>query len=75
MIGLIRLLLRFTWLAIFVLGARRALEILQGGANALADGLESGEQGGLETTLSRLHDALHRRQAHDSGATDPFGEM
>ena len=75
MIGLIRMLLRFAWLTLFVLGLKRALEIAQGGADSLTERLESGEQGGVETALVRLHAALHRRQAHEAGGSDAFGEM
>lgn len=75
MIGLIRLLLRFAWLTLFVLGLKRALEIVQGGVDLLTERIESGEQGGVETALVRLHAALHRRQAHDAAGGDAFGEM
>ena len=75
MIGLIRLLLRFVWLALFILGVRRALEIVQGGVNELIDRIDEGESGSLERLLASLHEALHRRQAHHSGGDDPLGEM
>ena len=75
MIGLIRLILRFTWLTLFVLGVRRAVEILQGGADEFIDRIEEGESGALERLLARLHEALHNRQSHHAGPDDPFGEM
>ncbi len=75
MIGLIRLTLRFVWLALFILGVRRALEILQGGAEGLVDQLEKGEDDGFGHTLVRLHEALHRTHAHENNGTDALGEM
>jgi len=74
-ISLIRLILRFTWLALFVLGVRRAMELLQGGADQLIDRLEEGGSGSPEQTLARLHEALHHRQAQHAAGDDPFGEM
>ena len=74
-ISLIRLILRFTWLALFVLGVRRAMEILQGGADQFIDTLEEGGSGGPERTLARLHEALHQRQVQHAAGDDPFGEM
>jgi hypothetical protein len=73
-IGLLRLLLRFTWLTLFVLGAKRAFEILQGGADTLIDRMEAGEDGPLESTLSRLHAALHHRQPAEATGADPLSE-
>ena len=76
MIALIRLLLRSVWLALFVLGVRRALEIVQNGADQMIDRIEEGEAGPLERTLARLHEALHDRRAHQANTEDdPFGEM
>jgi hypothetical protein len=76
-IALIRLLLRFLWLAIFVLGVRRAVEIVREGLDGLVDRVEEGEAGPLEQALVRLHEALHRRQAHRAAeaAPGPLGEM
>ena len=75
MIGLIRLILRFVWLTLFLLGVKRALEIAQGGANEIIDRIEEGEGGNAERLLARLHDALHHRQAQHAAGDDPFGEM
>jgi hypothetical protein len=75
LIGLIRILLRFVWLALFILGVRRAAEIIQGGAEDLLDKFEADQTGGLGRTLTRLHEALHRVHAHESNATDALGEM
>ena len=75
MIGLARLLLRSIWLAVFVLGVRRALELLQRGAEELIDRIDEGEDAGLVHTLARLHAALHRSRGRQAGDTDAFGEM
>ena len=75
MLGLIRLILRFVWLTLFILGARRALEIIQGGAETVADRIEEDEAGGLEKALVRIHAALHQRKAYHPGDTDPLGKM
>ena len=75
MLGLIQMLLRFVLLGVFVLGVKQAVELAQGGAEMLIDRLESGDDGPVETTLTHLHAALHRRQARDAGGADPFGEM
>jgi hypothetical protein len=75
MIGLIRLILRYVWLGIFILGVRKAMELAQEGADDLIERVEEGEDGGLARTLVRLHDALHRRQGRQAGKTDAFGEM
>ena len=74
MLGLIQLLLRIGMLAVFVLGVKQAVELAQGGAEMLIDRLEAGDDGPVETTLSQLHGALHRRSARQAGG-DPFGEM
>ena len=75
MFGLIRLILRYMWLAIIILGVRKAMEIMQDGADDLIDRVEEGEAGGLARTLTRLHEALHRRHGQQAAATDAFGEM
>lgn len=75
MIGLIRILLRFVWLALFILGVRRAVEIIQGGAEGLVDTFEADQTGGLGRTITRVHEALHRMHAHESNGTDALGEM
>jgi hypothetical protein len=67
--------LRFVWLTLLILGARRALEIIQGGAETVADRIEEDEAGGLEKALVRIHEALHQREAHHPGDTDPLGKM
>ena len=75
-IALIRLVLRFVWLTLFVLGVRRAAEIIQSGADQMIDRIEEGEAGPLERTLARLHEALHERRAHrENTGDDPLGEM
>ena len=65
MISLIRLLLRVVWLVLLVLGIKRALEIAENGTDALAEKLESGEGGSLETSLARLHSALHKSEYNE----------
>jgi hypothetical protein len=67
-IGLIRITLRFLWLTLFILGVRRAMQLVQGGAEELIDRVEEGESGALERLLARLHEALHRRQSQQTGA-------
>ena len=75
MIGLIRLILRYVWLAIFILGVRKAMELAQEGAEDLIERIEEGEDGGAAKILVRLHDALHRRQGQQAAKADAFGEM
>jgi hypothetical protein len=75
LIGLIRIILRFVWLTLFILGVKRALELVQGGANELIDHLEEGGNGRLERLLARLHEALHHRKSQHSNGADAFGEM
>ena len=75
MLALIRLLLRFVWLTVLILGVRRAAELAQGGAAEFIERLEEGEGGPAERLLARLHDALHHRQANQTGGEDEFGEM
>ncbi len=76
MIALIRLLLRSLWFTLFVLGIRRALEIVQNGADQMIDRIEEGEAGPWERTLARLHEALHDRQSNQSNSSvDSPGEM
>jgi hypothetical protein len=74
-ISLIRLILRFTWLALFALGVRRAFEIFQGGADQFIDRIEEGKSGSAERIFARLHEALHHRQSQHAAGDDPFGEM
>ncbi len=75
MLGLIRLTLRFVWLTLFILGVRRAIEIVQGGADAFIDRIEEGEAEGIGRILVRLHEVLHRVHAHASDDGDALGEM
>lgn len=75
MIGLIRTAIRLAWLVVIVLGIKRLMEIAQGGADTLAQRIESGDADGLAASFQRVHDALHRGQAHRAPGTDPFGEM
>ncbi|MCI0888405.1 MAG: hypothetical protein J4N28_02165 [Chloroflexi bacterium] len=75
MFGLARLLLRSIWLAVFVLGVRRALQLVQRGAEELIDRVDEGDEGGLVRTLARLHEALHRSHKRGADGTDVFGEM
>ena len=77
MIGLARLLLRSIWLAAFILGARRALELLQRGADELIDRIDEGDTRGIVRTMVRAHEALHRlggKQAGGSGSSGATGE-
>jgi hypothetical protein len=62
--GLIKMLWKFAWLTVFILGVRRALEIVQGWVNGVIDNIEEGEPGPTERALVRLHQALHTRQSH-----------
>ena len=75
MFGLARLLLRSIWLAVFVLGVRRALGLVQRGADELIDRVDEGDESGLVRTLARLHEALHRSHRRGADGTDVFGEM
>lgn len=75
MFGLIRLILRYVWLAIIILGVRKAMELAQDGTDDLIERVEEGEDGGLARTLVRLHEALHRRQGQQASKVDAFGEM
>ena len=75
MFGLARLLLRSIWLAVFVLGVRRALELVQRGAEELIDRIDEGDGSGLVRTLARLHDALHRSRGHEASGTGASGEV
>jgi len=75
LISLLRMLLRFVWLTLFILGVRRALEIVQIGFDEFIDHVEEGASSTPERLLARLHEALHHRQAHHTGQDDPFGEM
>jgi hypothetical protein len=74
-LALIRLILRFVWLTLFILGVRRALEIAQGGANDLIERIEEGEAGTAERLLARLHEALHHRHGNSPDGGDAFGEL
>jgi hypothetical protein len=74
-ISLIKLILRFAWLVLLLLGTRRAWEIFQGGADQFIDRLEEGESGPQERMLTRLHEALHHRQSHLPPGEDPIGKM
>jgi hypothetical protein len=69
------MLLRFLWLTLFILGVRRAFEIVQSGAEELIDRIEEGGPGGPDRLLTRLHEALHQRQSRNTGGDDAFGEM
>ena len=75
LISLLRMLLRFVWLTLFILGVRRALEIVQIGFDEFIDHVEEGASSTPERLLARLHEALHHRQTHHTGQDDPFGEM
>jgi hypothetical protein len=75
MIGLIRLILRYVWLGIFILGVRKGMELMQNGADDLIERIEDGDDSGLSRTIVRLHEALHRRKGRQSGGTDAFGEL
>ncbi len=73
--GLIRLILRYLWLAIIILGVRKLMEIVQDGTDDLIERVEEGDDSGLVRTLTRLHDALHRQQSRQASKGDAFGEM
>ncbi|MDE2766356.1 MAG: hypothetical protein OXI25_08015 [Chloroflexota bacterium] len=75
MLGTIRLLLRFVWLAIMVLGAKRLLEAVEEGLDQVIAQAESGETQGVPGALHRLHDALHRGHGHGLPNNDAAGEM
>ena len=75
MLGLIRLLLRFAWLGIMVLGARQLIEYVQQGLDQIVGQIESGETSGPAGMLLRLHEALHRRHGHDIPSGDVVGEL
>lgn len=75
MIGLIRLMLKFTWLGIMVLGARQLVEFLQQGMDSVVDQIDQGESSGMAGALVKLHNSLHRREAHDLPSSDAFGEL
>ncbi len=75
MIALARLLLRSVWLAVFVLGVRRAMEIAQRGADELIDRIDDGDTSGVVRTMVRGHEALHRLQGRQAGETDATGEV
>ena len=74
-LGLIRLLLRFAWLGIMVLGIRRIVELVQDGVDQVVRQIETGESSGVAGALIRVHEALHRRHGHDLPAGDVVGEM
>lgn len=75
MLGLTRLLLRFIWLGIMVLGARQLIEYAQQGVDQAVSQIESGETNGVAGMLVRTHEALHRRHAHDIPLGDVVGEL
>ncbi len=63
MISLTRIALRFAWLAIMVLGIRRALELIQHGTDELAQRIEEGDDSGVAGAIVRIHEALLRRNS------------
>ena len=75
MLGLVHFILRAVSIAVFILGVRRALEIVKGGTEELISRIDKDEGTGLDQALIRLHEALHRRQARHSGEPDVFGEL
>ena len=75
MFALARLLLRSVWLAIFVLGVRRALELVERGADELIDRIDEGDTHGIVHTVVRCHDALHRLQRRQASGTEATGEV
>ena len=75
MIDIVRLLLRFAWLALFILGVRKALELAQGGIEEAARRVEEGDTSSVSRSLVDVHDALHRRQGQRGDTADTFGEM
>ena len=75
MLGLVHFILRAVSIAVFILGVRRALEIVKVGADELISRIDEGEGTGLDQVLIRLHEALHRSHARRSGEPDVFGEL
>ncbi len=75
MLRLVRLLLRFVWLGIMVLGIRRLIEFGQEGVDQIVRQIETGETAGAAGALVKVHEALHRRHGHDLPAGDVVGEM
>ena len=55
MIGLIRLILKFTWLGIMVLGARQLVEFLQQGMDSVVEQIDQGESSGMAGRRTRHH--------------------
>jgi len=74
-LGLTRLLLRFVWLGIMVLGVRRVIEVAQDGVDQIVQQIETGETSGAAGALVKVHEALHRRLGHDLPVDDVVGEM
>ena len=68
MIGLIKMLWKFAWLTVFILGVRQAFQMIQGQMNDMIDRIEEGEAGPVESALGRLHEALHHRQVQHGAA-------
>jgi hypothetical protein len=62
MFGLIRLVLQFIWLAIMVMGIRKAIELAQQGTDDLVRGIERGDNFGLAGTVVRVYEALQQRE-------------
>ena len=75
MIGIVRLLLKFTWLGIMVLGARQLVQYLQQGLDEVVSQIDQGEQSGVAAALVKLHNSLHRREASDISSSDVFDEI
>jgi hypothetical protein len=75
-IGLIRISLRFAWLAIMVLGIRKVVQMAQSGVDDLAREIEAGNTTGASGTLLRIHEALLKRD-HDKSGQEPdvFGKL
>tara|TARA_Y100000590_G_scaffold418668_1_gene519693 strand:+ start:276 stop:503 length:228 start_codon:yes stop_codon:yes gene_type:complete len=75
LIGLIRLVLKFTWLGIMVLGARQMVEFLQQGLDNVVEQIDDGDSSGLPGALVKLHNSLHRRELADLPPNDTFSEL
>jgi hypothetical protein len=76
MLGLIHLVWRLAWLGIFILGIRKVKDLLGEGLDGIARRIEAGDGSPLVTSLERIHEALHEREAHEvqhAGEEAPAG--
>lgn len=76
MLGLIRLIWRLGWIGIFILGIRKAKDLLDEGLDGIARRIEEDDGSPLITSLERIHTALHEHEAHEvqhAGEEAPAG--